>query len=41
VRDLDDKDGTPHSAAEVFATDPEAVIALARKVAVVDVNDIW
>jgi len=41
ARDLAGKDGTPRSAAEVFATDPEAVIAFARKDAVVDVNDVW
>ena len=36
-----DDGGEPRSAAEMFATDPEAVIAFARKDAVVDVNDIW
>ena len=41
MRDLADKDGTPRSAAEVFATDPQAVIAFARRSAAVDVNDVW
>jgi len=41
VRDLAGKDGTPRSAAEVFATDPAAVIAFTLKDAVVDINDIW
>lgn len=41
TRDLADKDGSPRSAAAVFATDPEAVIAFARKSAVMDVNNAW
>jgi hypothetical protein len=41
VPDLADKDRNPRSAEVVFAIDPEAVIAFARKSAVVDVNDVW
>lgn len=41
MRDLADKDGNPRSAAAVFATDPEVVIAFARKSVVVEVNDVW
>lgn len=36
-----DTRGNPRSAAEEFASDPEAVIAFARKEAAVNVNDVW
>lgn len=41
VRGLADKDGSPRSAAELFAQHPKMVIAFARKDAVVDINEIW
>ncbi|ODU93058.1 MAG: hypothetical protein BGP23_14165 [Lysobacterales bacterium 66-474] len=34
-------DGTPRSAAELFATHPDDVIAYARKSAVPDIGDAW
>lgn len=41
TRGLAGPDGRPRIAAEVFPKDPDAVIALARKEAHLDPNDIW
>ncbi|TAN03204.1 MAG: hypothetical protein EPN36_14495 [Rhodanobacteraceae bacterium] len=41
ARDLADRDGKPRAPAEVFKSDPETVIAFARKDATVDANDVW